>query len=140
MAQHLRPRDVQAIIDSIRGWPETKLTWEAVCREAAKLLGRKPARQTLFAHEKIKTAYEAKKEGLQVRGPRSATPSSLSVAAQRLARQQSIIDELKTTNAGLLEKFVRWQYNAFKHGLTEQQLNADLPRIDRGRTVLLRMG
>jgi len=85
-------------------------------------------------------AYEAKREGLRVRGPRGVTPSSLSVAAQRLSRQQSVIDELKAINAGLLERFVRWQYNAYKYGLTEQQLNAELPRIDRGRTVPLRKG
>lgn len=61
-------------------------------------------------------------------------PSSLSVAAQRIARLQTEIYELKMQNDALLEQFVKWQYNAYKHGLKEHQLNADLPRIDRERT------
>jgi len=36
---------------------------------------------------------------------------------------------------GLLEQFVVWQYNAYKHGIKEHQLNAPLPRIDRERTA-----
>lgn len=62
-------------------------------------------------------------------------PSSLAIAAQRLARQKSVIDQLKSENDALLERFVRWQYNAYKYGMTEAQLDGDLPRIDRGRTA-----
>lgn len=61
-------------------------------------------------------------------------PSSLAVAAQRIARLQIENDELKLKNDALLEQFAKWQYNAYKHGLKEHQLNADLPRIDRERT------
>jgi hypothetical protein len=61
-------------------------------------------------------------------------PSSLTVAAQRIARQQCKIDELTAINAGLLEQFVKWQYNAYKRGMTEDQLNQPLTRIDRERT------
>ncbi len=61
-------------------------------------------------------------------------PSSLTVAAQRIARQQCEIDELKTINAQLMEQFVKWQYNAYRRGMKEDQLNQPLPRIDRERT------
>lgn len=56
------------------------------------------------------------------------------MAALALAQRQSIIDELTAVNSALLERFVRWQYNAYKHGMSEAQLDAELPRINRGRT------
>lgn len=61
-------------------------------------------------------------------------PSSLKFAAQRIAHQLCEIDELKATNAQLLEQFAKWQYNAYKRGIKEDQLNQPLPRIDRERT------
>ncbi len=134
MAQHLRQTDIDAIVDIIRGWPNEKLTWEGICEAAAKIIGKTPTRQTLNAHTAIKDAYSAKKNGLKVHGPRTAMPSSLSVAAQRIARLQTENDELKAKNSALLEQFVKWQYNAYKHGLKEHQLSAELPRIDRERT------
>ena len=72
--------------------------------------------------------------GLKIHGPRTAAPSSLKVAAARIAKQQSEIDGLKAKNSALLEQFVIWQYNTYKYGLKERQLNESLPRIDRERT------
>ena len=134
MAEHLKQADINAIVDIIRGWQTDKLTWDGICEATATVIGKKPTRQTLNAHAAIKDAYSAKKSGLKVHGPRTAMPSSLAVAAQRIARLQIENDELKMKNDMLLEQFVRWQYNAYKHGLKEHQLNAELPRIDRERT------
>jgi hypothetical protein len=134
LAKHLSGRDVDAIVEIIRGWSSDKLTWDGICESAASVIGSKPTRQTLNAHPQVKTAYTAKKGGLQVHGPRTSMPSSLAVAAQRIARQQSLIDELKATNFRLLEQFVKWQYNAYKHGVKEDQLNQELSRINRERT------
>lgn len=61
-------------------------------------------------------------------------PSSLAVAALRIARLQTENDALRSRNDALLEQFVKWQYNAYKYGVKEHQMNADLPRIDRERT------
>ena len=134
MARHLKQSDVDAIVDIIRGWSDGKLTWEGICETAAKVIDKAPTRQTLNAHVAIKDAYAAKRSGLKVHSPRTAMPSSLAVAAQRIARLQTENDELRRKNDALLEQFVKWQYNAYKHGLLEKQLNADLPRIDRERT------
>ncbi len=134
MAKHLKQADIDAIVDIIRGWPTDKISWEGICVASAKVIGKTPTRQTLNAHAAIKDAYAAKKNGLQVHGPRTAMPSSLAVAAQRIARLQTENDELRLRNDALLEQFVKWLYNAYKHGLKEHQLNAELPRIDRERT------
>lgn len=134
MAKHLKAADVDAIVDIIRGWPTEKLTWENICEAAAKVIGKTPTRQTLNAHATIKDAYTARKTGLKVHGPRDAMPSSLAAAAQRIARLKTENDELSKKNDALLEQFSKWQYNAYKHGMKEHQLNADFPRIDRERT------
>lgn len=134
MARHLKQGDIDAIVDIIRGWPTDKISWEGICEASAKVIGTAPTRQTLNAHAAIKVAYTAKKSGLKVQVPRSAMPSSLAVAAQRIARLQTENNELRMRNDALLEQFVKWQYNAYKHGLKEHQLNAELPRIDRERT------
>ena len=134
MAKHLTPSDVDAIVNIIRNWSAGKLSWDGVCNSTVTILGAKTTRQTLSAHQPIKDAFSAKKNGIQIHEPRTATPSSLAIAAQRLARQQNTIDELKTTNAALMEQFTKWQYNAHKFGIKEHQLNEPLPRIDRERT------
>lgn len=61
-------------------------------------------------------------------------PSSLAVAAQKVARLQTENDSLRVQNDALLEQFVKWQYKSYKHGVKEHRLNADLPSIDRERT------
>lgn len=134
MAQHLKPADIDAIVEIIRGWPTEKLTWDVIREEAAKVIGNAPSRPTLNAHAPIKEAYSAKKRGLKIHGTRKAMPSSLAVAAQRIARLLSENDELKKKNDALLERFVKWQYNAYKHGMKEHQLNAEMTEIDRERT------
>jgi hypothetical protein len=134
LAKHLTKADVEAIINIIQGWSDEKLTWDGICQSASEVVGKKPTRQSLNANELIKDAYEVKKSVLKINGPRIATPSSLKVAASRIAKQQSEIDSLKAKNSALLEKFVKWQYNAYKYGMKENQLNEPLPRIDRERT------
>jgi len=56
------------------------------------------------------------------------------MAGDRIAGLQSEIESLKRKNSGLLEQFVIWQYNAYKYGMKEHQLNGPLPRIDCERT------
>jgi hypothetical protein len=55
----------------------------------------------------------------------------LNIAEQRIGRLESENERLKVENSNLLERFVRWQYNAYKHGVTKDKLDADLPKIDR---------
>jgi hypothetical protein len=118
----------------IRGWEGGKLTWGMLCNAVAPLTNSATTRQTLSSHLEIKTAYDAKKKGLKIHGARAPLPSSRAVAGQRIEHLLSTVDELKAVNARLLEDRLRWQYNAYKHGMTEQELEEELPRIDRERT------
>lgn len=134
MAKHLTKDDVDAIVNIILGWGDNKLTWVGICQSASEVVGKKPTRQSLDSNSQIKEAYNVKKKGLKIHGPRVATPSSLKVAAMRISKQQNDIDNLKAKNSALLEQFVKWQYNAYKYGIKEYQLNEMLPRIDRERS------
>jgi hypothetical protein len=134
LAKHLTHADIEAIISIIYAWKEEKLTWEGICEASESIIGKNPTRQSLNANKLIKDAYSSKKLTLKLHGPVTPKPSNQSIAGDRIARQQSEIENLKRKNSLLLEQFVVWQYNAYKYGMKEHQLNEPLPRIDRERT------
>lgn len=134
MAKHLTANDVEVVVNLIRGWNEGKLTWDAICDSSAQLIGKRPSRQSLNANQNIKDAYLAKKKGHKVGVSKPSQPSSLEVASQRIDNLQAKVYELEEKNRVLLERLVKWQYNAYKYGLQEHQLNEPLPNIDRERT------
>jgi len=134
LAKHLTQADVEAILNIIYGWKGEVLTWDGICEASAPVIGKKPTRQSLNANKLIKEAYKSKKLTLKTQGPVTPKPSSLTIAGDRIARLQNEIEALKHKNSALLEQFVIWQYNAYKYGMKEHQLNEPLPRIDRERT------
>lgn len=134
MAKHLTQTDVEAIISIIYAWKDEKLTWEGICEASEPIIGKNPTRQSLNANKLIKEAYSSKKSTIKMSGIVVSKPSNLNMASDRIGRLQSEIENLKRKNSALLEQFVIWQYNAYKYGMNEYQLNEPLPRIDRERT------
>ena len=134
MAKHLNQRDMEAIVSLIHGWSDTKLTWDAICEAVEPLVGKKPTRQSLNAHESIVTAYSVVKKGLREVGPKNPRPGSIKTAAARIAKLERELEQAKEENRLLKQQFVIWQYNVYKHGLNEYQLNEPLPKIDRERS------
>lgn len=134
MAKHLSRNDIHAIVSLIRGWGEDKLTWTAICEAAEPLVGKLPTRQSLNAQNAIVDAYKTKKAALKGSGVRKPRPSSLNTAAARIANLESQLDELKEKNRQYKQLFVIWQYNAYKRGMKQHELNSPLPKIDRERS------
>lgn len=130
MAKHLTSKDIDTLLRLLDAW-DGKLTWEILCDEGAKLIGSRPTRQTLNAHESIKNAYLSRKAHLKTGLVQCKRPASLDIAAQRIRRLEGENSRLKEENDRLLEQFVRWQYNAYKHGMSKAKLDAPLPSIDR---------
>lgn len=130
MAKHLSLKDIDIFVQLIDAW-EGKITWESLCEEGKKLVGFRPTRQTLNAHKKIKAAYLSRKEKLKAGFTPSKRPASLAIAEQRIHRLESTNIRLEKENERLLIQFVRWQYNAYKHGMSKEMLDAPLPPIDR---------
>lgn len=130
MAKHLTARDIELLVGLIDGW-NGKLTWDALCDEAASLIGTRPTRQTLNAHPEVKSAFSDKKIQLKTGLKPTKRPQSLAIAEQRIHRLESENQRLKAENDRLLERFIRWQYNAQKRGLSQAVLDESLPTIDR---------
>ncbi|MEJ1355675.1 MAG: hypothetical protein RPU39_13440 [Candidatus Sedimenticola sp. (ex Thyasira tokunagai)] len=130
MAKHLTDYDIEKIIGILDGW-QGKLTWDALCDTASMQVGKRPTRQSLNAHKRIKQAFTDKKERLKGEVYRTKAPPSLAIAGQRIKRLEEENARLKRENSRLLEQYVVWQYNAYRHGLTEDKLNSPLPAIDR---------
>lgn len=134
MAKHLNRQDIEAIVNLIRGWDEPKITWAAICDEVESLVGKRPTRQSLSAQEAIKDAYQSKKDSIKGKAPAKPRPASLNAAASRIANLEAEVAELKEQNRKYKQMFVVWQYNAYRRGMTEESLNADMPKIDRERS------
>lgn len=135
MAKHLTDMDIQRIVEVIDGCTG-KLTWDWLCDNAVKVVGKRPTRQSLNTHTRIKSAFKNKKERLKSGAGEIKTPPSLTVAAQRIKRLEEENARLKKENELFLEQFVVWQYNAHRRGLSEAQLNDPLPVIDRDSSEL----
>ncbi|WP_322615037.1 hypothetical protein [Pseudomonas sp. BIC9C] len=130
MAKHLSPKDLDMIVGLVDGW-EGKLSWEALCDAIEPLIGSRPTRQTLNSHEKIKSAFTHKKARLKSGFVSTKRPASLSIAEQRIRRLEAENHRLERENERLLERFMRWQYNAHKFNVSADKLDAPLPFVDR---------
>jgi hypothetical protein len=126
-----------AIANLIREWePKEKITWKEVCKKTIKILGREPTRQALAKNTLISDTFHAKKLGLRFKPKASEPkPSSLAAAAKTIANLRAEKDTLARKNAELEERFVRWQYNAYKKGMRKKDLDELMPAIDRDVSV-----
>ena len=134
--KYIKTGDVERIILLIRGWPDRKIEWEAVCVACESILGYIPSRQGLSAHKSVQAAFRARKECSEpVDRQTPAYPSSLKIASQRIAYLNSVIQTQNKEIDNFRSLVTIWQYNAYKRGLSASQLNEPLPMIDRERSV-----
>jgi len=135
LAKHLTAKDITAIVNLIQNHSGGKISWDQICDASELIVGKRPTRQSLSNHSGIKQAYDAKKLFLKnMNSQNLPKPSSLNSASETIAKLKAENELLKRKNSSLLEKFVVWQYNAYKYGMKEHQLNESLPRIDRERS------
>jgi hypothetical protein len=130
LAKHLTGSDIEKILGILDGW-QGKLTWDGLCDACAIHIGKRPTRQSLNSHGRIKQAFSDKKTQSTIELKDVRTPPSLAIAGQRISRLEEECTRLKNENTRLLEQFLVWQYNTYRHGLSEGQLNNPLPKIDR---------
>lgn len=131
MARHLDKNDIAEIINTIVLWDNDKITWGEICSAVEPLIGKKPTRQSLNMNKDIVEAYRSRKKGIRATGNILRKPANLKIAAARIANLEKQIYHLEGQNKNLKEQFVKWQYNAYKFGVSENQLNSDLPTIER---------
>jgi hypothetical protein len=128
VAKHLTDNDINNIISLLDGWDiNHKLTWDNLCSLALKIFKLSSTRQTIQKPVRIKEAFINKKKALKFGIVNSKTPPSLNIASKRIDKLESENKRLKQEQNNLLAQFVVWQYNAYAHGLTIDQLNRSIP-------------
>jgi len=95
------------------------------------LIGKRPTRQSLGLHKDIVIALNNKKKNIKSGNDLEKRPANLKIASQRISnlelKNKTLAEELRR----LEERFVVWQFNAINHGMSVEQLNNGLPKIDR---------
>lgn len=125
MSKHLSNRELSKIVKIISIWNE-KLTWEELCKVVAVEIGRTVTRQSLSSHQIITDAYRLKKALVKEKRTPLRKPANLKVAAQRILSLETQLEIIKKQNNRYKEQFTRWQYNSYKYGINECQLNEPL--------------
>ncbi|KFX20076.1 hypothetical protein [Pectobacterium betavasculorum] len=122
MAKHLNRSEIKVIKHIILTW-DGKITWSNLCESVYKNLNRTITRQSLSAHDEVVEAYRTKKNLSNLKKSGLKKPANLTIAAQQIINLKAEIEMLKKQNNRYKEQFSYWQYNAYRHGLTMEQLN-----------------
>jgi len=130
--RHIRPEQVEAIVNAIHTWDAGTIAWDDVCKAAKPILGYLPSRSGLSSHADIQAAFSNRKRLLAQRpAGKGPSPASLADASRMIAARDGEISTLKHLVAEYREKFDRWRYNAMLHNVTIDKLDAPLPPIAR---------
>jgi len=135
-SRKLTDRDIQTIVGIIDGW-QGKLTYEKLIDVTEIPLRQRFTRQALFAHVRVKEAFNNRKNSLRNGSAGKQVKSvEMQKALERIDRLEAENQRLKNENEALLAQFVRWAYNAHSKGLTPDFLNQPLLDVDRRRTKI----
>jgi hypothetical protein len=118
------------------GWESgERLTWERLVVRVEEFLRHRWTRQTLEANPDIKAAYLRQRDREIAGKPAPKPKDPVEVVQKRqVDALNAEIASLKRTLAGYEERFVRYEYNAYRAGITSEQLGKEIDKPDRGRT------
>lgn len=136
-SRNLSAADVTVVLELLDGW-SGRLSWELLIEQVERRLLFRYTRQALHGHEQIASAFKVTK--LRIRGLIGRAPvedPALQKSLEVNARLQAQVLRLETENELLIQKFVRWAYNAHLRGVGEQDLERPLPSMGgrRGRSA-----
>ena len=134
-SKNLGDAEIKQIAEILDGW-SGKLTWELLIDAIELRMFSRYTRQALYKHERIRHAFEHKKNELSEgrKDVKRVASPQLQIALDRIARLESENRRLESENNLLLEQFSRWAYNAHTRGLDHEFLNRPLPSVNRGQT------
>ena len=134
-SKNLGDDEIKQIVEILDGW-SGKLSWELLIDAIELRMFSRYTRQGLYKHERIRNAFELKKnEGAEGgKAVKRASSPQLQIALDRIVRLESENRRLESENNQLLEQFARWAYNAHTRGLDHEFLNRPLPSVNRGQT------
>lgn len=134
MSKHLSDARIAEIVSVIDGW-RGKLTWQLLIDALEPRMGRY-SRVALSNHTRIADAFRARKSAIGGReeGAVEGKTKEIQMLLGRIDRLKSENERLERENQAFLEQFARWAYNAYNSGISQEELNKTLPKIDRGAT------
>lgn len=138
--QHMTDADVDRAVHLLAHWPYDskygKLTWGRLIDQLA-LTGPTWTRQTLFAKPEIAAAFQEAKSQLRGeprRDPRDAIPDpeasidpAVGVLQKKVTSLETEVERLNRILRDYDERFIRFQYNAQRRGVSIAELNMPLP-------------
>ena len=134
-SKNLTDEDIEIAVNILDGI-DGKLTWGDLIEALYVRTGELYTRQALSKHSRIKRAYDISKERIiREREDTNRTDTSLSqkeyILTEKIKTLEAENERIKKENSDLLIQFARWAYNSYAHGMTPEQLNKELPAVDR---------
>jgi hypothetical protein len=118
------------ILSIINTW-EGKLTWDLLCQKVTNKLNIAGGvqRQSLSSYKKIQEAYTKRKQTLR-ESPTLPINSddidaTIKYLSQRIVMLEIERDQLKSLNEAYKQRFIKWQYNAYRHGMRMTSIDND---------------
>lgn len=133
MPKVITDQQTRDICRMIHNWDsQQKLDWNEICIGAQDILNwdKPPTRQALNKKATIKIAYHAKKDALRKEQERLDSlprPKTIKDGAERIARLEKEVEELKFLNSKLAELYRLIVYNASLAGLKKSDLTKPMP-------------
>lgn len=118
------------ILSIINTW-EGKLTWDLLCQKITNKLDIAGGvqRQSLSSYKQIQEAYTKRKQTLREGPPLPIEPedvdATIKYLSQRIVMLEIERDQLKNLNESYKQRFIKWQYNAYRHGIRMTSLDND---------------
>ncbi|TMO54435.1 hypothetical protein [Pseudoalteromonas phenolica] len=132
--------NISEILHLIETW-KSKLTWPLLCEEVKVMLGLQDVtRQALSSYKELQDAYTARKQYLREK-PVDETPSVDSDVAYWINQVEGLKAELaraNETNEKYKQRFVLWQFNAYKHGIRMDSMDDALEMLEQPLTEIKR--
>ncbi len=129
--QIVTKKSLPKIMRELDRW-EGKLTWPLFCARVAKVLQvDSVSRHTLLRYDGIRHRFQVRQQELREGADQAPRDYALEAVAKRILDLEAQVRRLEDTNTLLLEQFQQWQYNAYAANLSEEQLNAPLPKVNR---------
>ena len=130
--KHLTPNQIVRIVEMLGAW-RGKLTWTSLLQTIRPSMGHY-TRQALSTHAAIQLAYTERKRLLGDKRNRAGMSVELQAALDSIDRLKTELENLRRINGELVEKFVRWSYNAHCKNISEEFLDRPMYPVDRSQT------
>lgn len=125
MKRRMTDLDIQMVVEEIDAWGRfergRKLSWSVL----EKIFPF--TRQTMYSKEPIVVAFKSAKEALSTGKASSVTQKAFVKDDLKLQRLRKRIKELEIQIEGFQELWVRYEFNALRHGIDPEILRKGLP-------------